>query len=324
MNPKVYILILNYNSWEDSRDCLESVLRQTYPAFQVAWVDNCSPNLSMRFIRDWAESTDFEPEVSDDLKHLFESPLSKPIDYLYCSQADFEKLDLGTCSKKLLLIQSDRNGGFAAGNNIFLKKACNENAYVWLLNPDMLVENNALEELVAFAVSKYSRSIIGSKLMKYKAPKEIFLLGGTKINYALGTVSFIRESSQIHRLNSIHGGALFTHLSNFERFGLMDENYFLYWEEADWCHQAHQKGASLEVCIQAVAYDKVGGSIGRGYLAEYYYTLNALKFARKYFRMYIITILFFNILRGGKRLITGNWLRTKAIFQASLDFFIKS
>jgi len=53
--PKVAIIILNYNGWKDTIECLESVLRNDYPNYQVIVVDNGSPDNSMEYIKAWAE-----------------------------------------------------------------------------------------------------------------------------------------------------------------------------------------------------------------------------------------------------------------------------
>ena len=53
--PKVAIIILNWNGWKDTIECLESVFRIDYPNYQVIVVDNNSPNNSMEYIKAWAE-----------------------------------------------------------------------------------------------------------------------------------------------------------------------------------------------------------------------------------------------------------------------------
>jgi hypothetical protein len=55
-----------------------------------------------------------------------------------------------------------------------------------------------------------------------------------------------------------------------------------------------------------VCYDKIGTSIGRGFLAEYYYSLNALRFMKQYAPGYVPGVLFFNVFRMGKRLFRVN------------------
>jgi len=52
---KVAVIILNYNGWQDTIECLESVLRNDYPNYQVIVVDNGSPDNSMEYIKAWAE-----------------------------------------------------------------------------------------------------------------------------------------------------------------------------------------------------------------------------------------------------------------------------
>ena len=297
--PKVYILILNYNSWEDSIECLENILQQDYQNYQIVLIDNASPDGSMQHIQSWADKT---------------------INYFYTQDTDLQDIEIKDIPDKLILIQSQKNDGFAAGNNIFLQKARSEDAYVWLLNPDMSLNEDTLTQLIRFAQNNSTQSIIGCTLKKYNSPEETFLVGGAKINTRWGTVSFIQKPNEIDQLDYIHGGALCTHLSNFELLGVLPEDYFLYWEEADWCYQAKLRGFQLLVCIEAVAFDKIGGSVGRGYLAEYYYTRNALIFAKKYFKSNIPFILFFNTLRFAKRILQGNWQRAKAIFKGSLNF----
>jgi len=71
--PKVYIIILNYNGWADTIECLESVLRNDYPNYQVIVVDNGSPNNSMEYIKAWAEGRQevLTSEPTHPLYHLF-------------------------------------------------------------------------------------------------------------------------------------------------------------------------------------------------------------------------------------------------------------
>ena len=70
---KVYIIILNYNGWKDTIECLESVLRNDYPNYQVIVVDNGSPNNSIEYIKAWVEGRQeaLTPEPTHPLYHLF-------------------------------------------------------------------------------------------------------------------------------------------------------------------------------------------------------------------------------------------------------------
>ena len=79
--PKVFIIILNWNGWKDTIECLESVFRNTYPNYQVIVVDNGSTNGSMEKIKVWANAKQevLTPEPIHPLYHLSHPPVKKPI-----------------------------------------------------------------------------------------------------------------------------------------------------------------------------------------------------------------------------------------------------
>ena len=91
--PKVTIIILNYNGWKDTIECLESVLRNDYPNYQVIVVDNGSPNNSIEYIKAWAEGRQevLTPEPTHPLYHLSHPPVKKPIPYIYYTREEAEK-----------------------------------------------------------------------------------------------------------------------------------------------------------------------------------------------------------------------------------------
>ena len=90
--PKVYIIILNYNGWADTIECLESVLRSDYPNYQVVVVDNNSPDDSMEYIEAWAEGKlDVWVKPDHPLRHLSSPPVKKPIPYVYYDREKAEK-----------------------------------------------------------------------------------------------------------------------------------------------------------------------------------------------------------------------------------------
>jgi len=70
--PKIAIIILNWNGWKDTIECLESVFRNTYPNYQVIVVDNGSSDDSMENIKAWAEGKQevLTPEPTNSFYHL--------------------------------------------------------------------------------------------------------------------------------------------------------------------------------------------------------------------------------------------------------------
>lgn len=320
MTPKVYIVILNYNGWGDTIECLESVLRSTYRNYQIIVVDNNSPDLSMDRIISWAEGRlDVWVRADSQLRRLTFPPITRPAGFRFFSRHEF---DQAACTLPagpgLFLVQSGENRGFAAGNNVALRAIikADPDAYVWLLNPDMTVEAETLSRLVEFATSSGKGTICGAHIKDYKQPSRTLFYGGAKVNPYSGTITFINNFREIKDLDYISGGSLFTRAGNFKNLGMLPEEYFLYWEETDWCTNAMRRGHRLEVCADAICYDKVSTSIGTGYISEYYYTLNSIRFFRKYRSKQLKYIMFANILRLGKRAFKFKFTNVKAILDA--------
>lgn len=84
MKNKVYIIILNYNGWKDTIECLESVLKNDYESYQIIVVDNDSPNNSIEYIINWVEGKqEVVYDENSQLKHLSQPFGSKPLEYVF-------------------------------------------------------------------------------------------------------------------------------------------------------------------------------------------------------------------------------------------------
>jgi GT2 family glycosyltransferase len=310
-SPKVYIVLLNYRKWEDCRDCLQSVLQSTYVNYAVFVVDNNSGNNSLENLIKWYEiEIALEPQT----------PVQRN-SHVVLNRAQLgECLDMATVPK-VVFIQNDENAGFAAGNNVVLNILYDKDAYFWLLNPDMVIQRDALTELVQYSTQMPEHSIVGSVILPFKDKYHRVIYGGAKVNFFSATVSWIHRRNAIGRLDYISGGCLFAHTSCLEQLGPLPEEYFLYWEETDWCFRAKRKGYHLNVCTSATCYDKGSTSIGKSFAADYYYARNGLLFISKFRPKNIPFVLFFLGLRCVKRLMTGRWERAKGIYRGTVDFF---
>ncbi len=92
MDNKVYIIILNYNNWYDTIECLESVLRNDYPNYQVIVVDNNSQNNSVDYMKAWADGMlDICVDPKNPLRNLSFPPIPKPIPYIFYTKEEAEK-----------------------------------------------------------------------------------------------------------------------------------------------------------------------------------------------------------------------------------------
>jgi len=300
MANQVYIIIVNYKNWEDTRDCLDSLLHSDHPEFTVIVTDNASGNGSLGTLAAWAESR--MPY------RLFQRD--------EWEQAGFTIAEL----PRLVLLQNDRNKGFAEGNNVAIRALLKENARVWLLNPDMTVEKSTLSALVNFATARPFRAITGAVIRAFEAPHLIHLYGGGAIHWKAGTVELLKTEADLSRLDYISGGALFTHTAHFNEIGLLPEEYFLYWEETDWCSRARALGYQLQVCPDAVCHDKISTTIGRGFMADYFYTRNGLLFLAKFKKAPAGVAMGFTFLRFLKRVSTGKWKRAWGVYKGYRSF----
>ena len=309
----VYIVILNYKKWQDTRECLESLLHSSYKNFSVIVIDNDSQNDSLQhLINELSKTGSFNPDTVLSLSKYW---------YFFLKSEEINNSINPVLLPRFTFIQNNRNAGFAGGINPVLQLLQHENAFVWLLNPDIVVENDALTNLIRFASTQPLESIIGTEMRAYKGNHELLFYGGGMINFNSGTIRLCKKSSAIPRLDFISGGSLFTHASNFKKLGLLPEKYFLYWEDTDWSYIAKQKGYELKVCTHAVCYDKISSVIGKSFLGDYYYARNGLLFVRKYRQKNTLLALFFMFFRFLKRIITGRWKRAGGIWKGTMDYF---
>ena len=307
--PRVYIVILNYKRWQDAKDCLHSVLHSTFKDFTAIVIDNDSQNDSLQHLISWTDN-----ENTGVVKEA-----GKPLLYKFL-QANEIGHHIDFDAFPVFFVQNNTNSGFAAGNNLVLQFLLKNDAYIWLLNPDIVVKENTLEELIKFASHNSSKSIIGSVVKSFSSQNKIVLYGGARINYNSATVSLIKKEEDFRQVDFIYGGSLLTHTTHFREIGLLPEEYFLFWEEADWCYRASQKGYRMLTCNAAICYDKISTSIGKGFLANYYYTRNGLLFLSKYKKGKVAIALVFAILRAIVRVFTGRWDRARGVLRGVTKF----
>jgi GT2 family glycosyltransferase len=297
--PGVYIIIVNYQKWTDTLECIHSLLASTYTDFSIIVVDNNSGNHS--------------------LQQLKES-VKERVDSTIVSNEALEELYRSGPLPGLVLVQNSCNTGYAAANNIVLRQILQEEAYVWLLNPDMTVEKDTLQQLVSFTRQQTVDSVIGSVIKSYYKKNEVIFYGGAAINFGTGTVRAITKLANLPQLGFISGTSFFTPVSCFRKMGLLEEKYFLYWEETDWCFNAQQHGIKMALCKEAICYDKISTVIGKGFAAHYYYTRNGLFFLAKYANGKIGRALFAAGLRFLKRIGTGQWSQAKGVCRGVIDY----
>lgn len=306
--PKVAIIILNWNGWKDTIECLESVFRNTYPNYQVIVVDNGSADGSIEKIKAWAEGKQevLTPESTHPLYHLSHPPVKKSIPYIYYTREEAEKggdialeekvtkewkeqrksdsKELNPTSPyPLIFIQTDENLGFAGGSNVGIKYILGKDGfkYVWLLNNDTVIDKNALIEMIRLGENNEKIGMVGSKLLYYKKPNTIQALGGSnKIawnTFGKHVCDFKEDQFEFNNdfeiKGYICGASLLVKKKVIEAVGIIDENYFMLTEDLDWCFRTLKKSWKLFYSGGSKVWHKFGASmkknnIGKSFLGR--------------------------------------------------------
>lgn len=298
-NPPVAIIIVNYQNWQDTVECLESLNLINYPAYQIIVVDNHSCNDSILYLIQWAKGNLFcwSPPQSQ-LRNFTIPPGEKPISfqiYLYQNSKNNQKINFrrhpyfptlpSDEPSRLVIIESDRNDGFAAGNNIGISYALQQGyEYFLLLNNDTVVTRDFLRPLIQTARGEKTIGLVGGKIMSYWRPDLIWAAGGGKITSWTSAISHIGinekdgpKYSRYFECDYITGCLLLTKKDVIDAIGLMKEEYFLYYEETDWNLKAKQAGYRRIFVPTSVIYHKAPLSLSQQNLQIiYYYTRNRI------------------------------------------------
>ncbi len=234
--PFVIVVILNWNNLADTLECVESVLKSDYPRLAVWVVDNGSD----------------------------EDPTDR----------------LGEQYPSARVIRLAANLGYGAGNNVGLRLAMEDQAqYVLLLNNDATVAPDTITRLVA-AMEAHSRiGMATPRVFRYDRPADVYWDGG-RVDWATGltphNATDLPRSGGIRSSEWLDGCCLFVRLAALSDVGLLDERYFLYYEDAEWTVRASRRGWFNAVVLDASARHKVSRSTGSlsGPLASFYFPRN--------------------------------------------------
>lgn len=247
--PKVAIIILNWNEWKDTIECLESLQRITYPNYQIIVVDNGSTDDSVE----------------------------KLLTYLK------------KCQDKFRLIVYSENMGFSEGVNtavrdIFAFKFPPD--FVFLLNNDARLEPEALSHCVEVALNE-NAAIVGMVIQSF-VKKETFFAGG-KLPHALFFSSHIPINKEAFWSTDLIGGGAVLIRHDFIENRLQECGYllnlelFMYCDEIEMCWWAKKHNYRILMAGRAIAHHQSKGSPeGKRYaLSVYYMTRNRILLARR-------------------------------------------
>jgi GT2 family glycosyltransferase len=192
-------------------------------------------------------------------------------------------------SRTVQVISHQINMGYAWGNNVGLTKALSQGAnYILLLNDDTVVSPDFVDILVEEGERSRDVGILGPKIYYSTEPEKIWFAGAKfdSQNCTVSTYGFDligqRDESLPMESDYISGCALLIKRETIERIGLLDERFFLYWEDVDWCLRAQNAGFKNLVVPSARIWHKISVSTGGmdSPLRAYHKTRSHLFFAK--------------------------------------------
>lgn len=300
---KVSIVILNWNGTKDTIECLKSIRQLLTTNYQLLTI-----------------------VVDNGSKDRFE--IDAP------GGPSFASLRF---KNEVRIIRNKENLGFAEGNNVGIKDVLKDGAdYVMLLNNDTLVDKNLIDESLIVFKKNVKVGVVAPKIYfapgfefhKERYKKEdlgkVFWYAGGIMNWenVLGSHRGVDEVDngqyeKTEETDYASGCCMMVKREVFEKVGLFDSKYFLYYEDNDFCQRVKGKGYGVMYAPRAILWHKNAGSAGGSgsTLQDYYITRNRLLFGMRYAPLKSKLAL---IKESIKLLINGRSWQKKGV----LDFYL--
>nr|WP_319372579.1 glycosyltransferase family 2 protein [uncultured Methanobacterium sp.] len=297
MHPEVSIILLNWNGWQDTIECLESLYQIDYPAYNIIVVDNDSRDDSLEKIRAYCKG-----EMEAGSKFTTYSSSNKPVEIFEFDENELESSVLlnsmeeiknKPSARKLILIKNLKNYGFAKGNNIGIKFALEGlvSPYTMLLNNDTVVDKNFLQELVKVAESDDEIALVGSKIYYYDfngKDDQIWCVGGKiDLNHYPGHYAVLEDvdigsyQEPTLTVDWVSGAAMLIKAAKVP-YNYLDEDFFFGCEDADLALKLHEQGFKAITALDSIVWHKIGASRKKGKLFKT--TLSEIKTSLKFIK----------------------------------------
>ncbi|CCH56985.1 hypothetical protein BN8_06379 [Fibrisoma limi BUZ 3] len=333
VKPHVSIIVLNYNRWLDTICCLESLLRLTYQKFEVIIIDNCSSDDSWGKFKEWSVGEYVVKVNASSLSYLQEPPFPKPIDCKFLLEQEMESDKSQFNHGQLTFIRANKNRGYSAGNNIGIRYAQlqNQSQYFWILNNDTLVTENSLIELLKchqYYKFEDKIGIIGGKILYFDEPNIVQCLGGATYDPYLGAVRQLNNGQHSNEViyegkpvDYICGACMLVTSDFVKEVGLLSEEFFLYYEELDWCIRGKKMGWNLAYTDTCKIFHKEGSTTGsnrkhKNKLVDYYSLRNRIMILKRYYsRKHLIVFYIVLIFTALNQLLKGNTFRISNLWK---------
>ena len=328
-NAPVHVVLLNYNGWGHTIECLESLLRSDYDDTRIVVVDNGSTDGSVERIQAWASGTQpVDASGAGALGHLSSPPVRKPVALRLLTRAESDAA-LSPGGARLTLIANGRNEGFAVGNNVALRwlLARERSGYACLINNDMVVAPDAVRRMVERLESDAGIAAVGGVVLDYFKPDIVQMVGGASMS-PLGMTRVFgaglrrEDVPATVPLDFVGGGCLLIRIETLRHVGLLDERFFLYGEDCDWGIRMRRNGYRLEYARDSLVWHKGGQTTGNASPFQDYHLVRAtLQYVRKHSPVLALPAFAYSLYRSlAPKIVRRQWTRARAVLNAYADF----
>lgn len=304
----VGVVIVTYASADVITECLASLLTSTGVRMRIVVCDNASPDETVSSIRAWAtqSGTDLKEVSHEEARGLSSD-------------------DLGPVT----LVQAGRNLGFAGAVNIGLETLRQGDgvALFWIVNPDLVVQPDTAAAFVRRAAEVPDFGLMGGRIIYTEAPNVIQSDAGV-VNRKTGICRNVNQGVLPSEaawpdetgIDFISGASLVASRTFVESVGLMESDYFLYYEEVDW---AFRRGdMPIVLCRDAIVHHHGGTSIGTGSVtrrssafANYFNFRNRMRFMRRFSPAFLPMAYLNSTARICKIALSGGWIEAWGAFK---------
>lgn len=315
-----YVIVLNYNGWKDTIECLDSIFQSDYVDYKVIVCDNGSMDDSISMIKKWCNNELSVADVCDN--PLFSNRLLKRPQYTYWKEPNYRK----KYNSPLLLVENGENNGFASGNNVGIRIAMNQDDcdILFILNNDTVIMPDVISAGVKKLQEHSSVGLCSTNIKYYFHPDE----PGWKFsrfNPLWGIERPAEEDENIDKyLYKYTGMAFFVTNEFIKQIGLMNERYFLYYEELDWCFRMRNKFKKVSA-KDAIVYHKEGSTASyKSKLSCFCLLRSKMLFIKTYYPQFLVSVYCYTWAQGMKRLLTGEVKEALIIFKFLIKYpFVK-
>ena len=243
MEDLLYVIVLNYNGYNDTAECIESVLQNTYQSYKILIVDNASSDGSINKLQEKF------PEIS--------------------------------------VLEMEENIGYAGANNKGIEWAIKRGAeYICLLNNDTKIEKNCLQILID-KIKNNKYTLVGPTTLFWST--NLIHTTGLKFNFYRGEAKLLNYKQEAASMQEgsiscdyLEGTCLMFTKKLIEKVGYFSEDYFLYYEETDWCCRIKKMGLPIFCIPQALLWHKGSASVKKvSGLKQYFDIRNRIIFEKR-------------------------------------------